>query len=432
MVQGPGVVDNERVWSDPAELSAEGLAAALAGVSAIEAAAKARFLALLGEFLERQVWEAEGCVSPTQWLSWRCGLGSVAASEHIRAAQALRCLPAVAQALASGAITWSKVRAITRIATPTTETTWLNVALDGTAAQVEQIVRTQRRINATDADHQETTRSLSWRQADDDGSLIITLRIPAAQGAAVIAAIQHHTTPEAGVSIASRRADAMVELLLGPDIATPTVTIVTTAETLATTDGTDTRPGPCATDTGIAIDPGTAAAAACDGPVITPDTNGVHRQQRYPTAATRRLLARRDPTCRFPGCHHAGRREAHHLTHWIHGGSRQPDNLVLLCPGHHRLIHRHHITLHLDTNATLTAWGPDGHPYHAPPPATAQPWPQPTADPLPTWDGHRLDHHWIATCLAEPTTPASGGPTELPAGNRQAPQHPTREGAHKM
>ncbi|MDH4363269.1 MAG: hypothetical protein OEY70_04150, partial [Acidimicrobiia bacterium] len=65
MVQGPGVVDNERVWSDPAELSAEGLAAALAGVSAIEAAAKARFLALLGEFLERQVWEAEGCVSPT-------------------------------------------------------------------------------------------------------------------------------------------------------------------------------------------------------------------------------------------------------------------------------------------------------------------------------------------------------------------------------
>ncbi len=431
MEQVAGVMENEPAWEDPAELTAEGLAAALAGVSALEAAAKARFLTLLGEFVERQGWEAAGCVSAAQWLSWRCGLGSVAASEHIRVAQALRALPAVARALAAGAITWSKVRAITRIATAATEPTWLDVALDGTAAQVEQIVRTQRRIKAADADRQEATRSLSWRQADDDGSVIITLRIPAADGAAVIAAVKERTTPEAGVPIASRRADAMVELLLGPDIATPTVTIVTTPETLAPSKAGHDKPGPCATDTGIAIDPGTAAAAACDGPVITPDADGVYRQQRYPTAATRRLLALRDPTCRFPGCHHTGRREAHHLVHWIHGGSRQPDNLVLLCPGHHRLIHRHHITLRLDTTGAVTAWGPDGHPYHAPPPAAAQPWPQPSADPLPTWDGHRLDHHWIATCLAEAVAPGSA-PAEFPAGNREAPHLASEGSSYRM
>ncbi|MEZ5412189.1 MAG: DUF222 domain-containing protein [Acidimicrobiales bacterium] len=436
MVQVAGAVDSEPGWSDPAELTAEGLATALAGVSAVEAAAKARFLALLGEFLERQVWEADGCVSAAQWLSWRCGLGSVAASEHIRAAQAMRSLPAVARALASGAITWSKVRAITRIATPATESIWLDVALDGTAAQVEQIVRTQRRISAADADHQEATRSLSWRQADnDDGSVIITLRIPAAEGAAVIAAVHDRTVPEAGVPIASRRADAMVELLLGPDIATPTVTIVTHPETLAPSKAEHDEPGPCATDGGIAIDPGTAAAAACDGPVITADAEGVYRQQRYPTAATRRLLALRDPTCRFPGCHHTGRREAHHLVHWIHGGSRQPDNLVLLCPGHHRLIHRHHITLRLDRSGTVTAWGPDERPYHHPMPAAAQPWPEPTAEPLPTWDGQRLDHHWIATCLAEAITTAShpSAPSEFPAGNRgAASQDVARKGAYRM
>ena len=99
MVQGAGLVESEPAWSDPAELTAEGLAAALAGVSAVEAAAKARFLTLLGEFVERQAWEAAGCVSAAQWLSWRCGLGSVAASEHIRVAQALRCLPTIARAL---------------------------------------------------------------------------------------------------------------------------------------------------------------------------------------------------------------------------------------------------------------------------------------------------------------------------------------------
>ncbi len=415
---GPG-------WDEPAVLSAEGLAAALAGASAVEAASKARFLALLGEFLQRQAWEDEGCVSAVQWLSWRCGLGSVAASEHIRVAQALRRLPAMAAALASGSITWSKVRAVTRIATEATEAIWLDVALDGTAAHVEQIVRAQRRITSADADHQEATRGLSWRQADDDGSVVITLRVPAAEGAAVIAAVQDHTTPEAGVPIAARRADAMVELLLGPEIATPTVTIITTADALAARSAGDGDgggdPGSCATDTGIAIDPGTAAAAACDGPVVAPDESGVYRQQRYPTAATRRLLARRDHTCRFPGCHHTGHREAHHLIHWIHGGSRQPDNLVLLCPGHHRLVHRRHITLRLDLDGAVSAWGPDGRPYHVVPAPAAQAWPQPTADPLPTWDGHRLDHHWIATCLAEAIAGASPGtpnPTGFPAGNR--------------
>ena len=159
MTQAVGQVGGGAGWDNPAGLSAAGLAAALAGASAVEAASKARFLALLGEFLGRQAWEDEGCVSAVQWLSWRCGLGSVAASEHIRVAQALRCLPAIAASLASGAITWSKVRAVTRIATPATESTWLDVALDGTAAHVEQIVRTQRRITAADADHQDATRA---------------------------------------------------------------------------------------------------------------------------------------------------------------------------------------------------------------------------------------------------------------------------------
>jgi len=396
--------NGDPLWVDPAGLSIVGLAAALVGASAVEAASKARFLALLGEFVERQAWEEEGCVSAVQWLSWRCGLGSVAASEHIRVAGALRSLPAVAAALASGAITWSKVRAITRIATPATEATWLDVALDGTAAHVEQIVRNQRRIKAADAEHQEATRSLSWRQAEDDGAMVITLRVPAAEGAAVVAAVTERTVPEVRVPIAARRADALVELVLGPDIATPTVTIVTTADALIATDDDGQSAASVATDTGIAIDAATAAAAACDGPVITTDADGRYRQQRCPTSATRRLLALRDPTCRFPGCHHTGRREAHHLIHWIHSGSRQPDNLVLLCPGHHRLIHRRHITLRLHPDGTVTAWGADGRPYHQPVAGSAQPWPRPTADPLPTWDGYRLDHHWIATCLAHSGT----------------------------
>ena len=102
MTQGTGLGDGVSDRDDPAELSSERLEAALVGAAAMEAASKARFLALLGEFVARQGWDSAVC-GPAQWLSWRCGLGPVAASEHVRVATALRGLPAVASALAAGA-----------------------------------------------------------------------------------------------------------------------------------------------------------------------------------------------------------------------------------------------------------------------------------------------------------------------------------------
>ena len=265
------------------------------------------------------------------------------------------------------------------MAGPASEQIWLDVALSATAAQVEQIVRSHRRVTADEADEQEETRSLSWRQTDRNASVRFILEVPAAVGAALVAAVEERTTPEAGVPIAARRADALVELVLGPDIATPTVTIITTAEAMA-----DDGIGPCATDTGIAIDPGTAAAAACDGPVITADGAGCLPPTALPHGRNPAAPGPRDPTCRFPGCHHTGRREAHHLVHWVHGGSRQPDNLVLLCPAHHRLIHRRGITLRIDRNDNVTAWTSDATPYHPPIAVSVQPHPNPPPTPTPT------------------------------------------------
>lgn len=443
-------------------MPSERLEAGLVGAAAVEAAAKARFLVLLGEFVARRGWEPWGCVGPVQWLSWQCGLGPVAASEHLRAAEALRRLPRITAALAGGAITWSKVRAVTRVATPANEGDWLNVALSAPAARVEELVRAHRRVTAADVERQEATRSLSWRQ-EPDGSLVFHLRLPAAVGAAVVAAVAEATTPEAGVPIAARRADALAELVLGP---TPSVLIITTAEALAG------GPGPCITDHGVAVDAATVAAAACDGAVITaepdrsapgdppdlgpqPDARqaddllrerGIRppvdfpreirdrppgdlpqetsgrvpagqggpggreaepgerrwRQHRYPTASTRRALLARDQTCRFPGCHHTGRLDAHHLVHWIHGGPRHQHNLVLLCPGHHRLVHRRQLTLRLEPDGTVAAHRPDGSPLHTPViPDTTGP-PQPGREPVADWDGHPIDLAYVVACLATP------------------------------
>src|SRR5262245_62926744 len=103
-------------------------------------AATARLLDLIREFDARGGWNT-GFRSCAAWLSWRVGLDLGAARERVRVARALGALPLLAQALAPGELSYSKVRALTRVATPETETRLLGVGRAGTAAHVERIVR---------------------------------------------------------------------------------------------------------------------------------------------------------------------------------------------------------------------------------------------------------------------------------------------------
>jgi hypothetical protein len=66
----------------------------------------------------------------------------------------------------------------------------------------------------------------------------------------------------------------------------------------------------------------------------------VGRTQRLVTPAIWKALALRDRHCRFPGCRRMPLAcDAHHLQHWADDGPTSLDNLVLLCRGHHTLIH---------------------------------------------------------------------------------------------
>ena len=61
---------------------------------------------------------------------------------------------------------------------------------------------------------------------------------------------------------------------------------------------------------------------------------------REPRTANREpRTANRDRGCRFPGCPSTQRLHGHHVRHWADGGETSLDNLVLLCPTHHRLVH---------------------------------------------------------------------------------------------
>src|SRR5947209_2709812 len=132
----------------------------IAELSAHVEAATARLLDLIREFDARAGWNT-GFRSCVAWLSWRVGLDPGAARERVRVARALGTLPLLARALARGELSYAKVRALTRVATPETEERLLGVGRAGTAAHVERIVRGWRRADRHAEARDDTRRHAS-------------------------------------------------------------------------------------------------------------------------------------------------------------------------------------------------------------------------------------------------------------------------------
>src|SRR6266481_1036783 len=134
----------------------------IAELSAHLDAATARLLELIRAFDARGGWNTGFC-SCAAWLSGRVGLDLGAARERVRVARALATLPLLAEALARGELSYAKVRALTRVATPETEARLLGVGRAGTAAHVERIVRgwrcVDRRAETREAKHRHASRA---------------------------------------------------------------------------------------------------------------------------------------------------------------------------------------------------------------------------------------------------------------------------------
>src|SRR5438067_1141062 len=155
----PEIEELQRLGDDIAELSAH-----------IEVAT-ARLLELIREFDARAGWAEAGAKSCAEWLAWRVGIELHAARERVRTARALGGLPKMEHALAHGELSYAKVRALTRVATPETEDRLLSFGKAGTAAHVERLVRGWRHVDRA-AENREMvarhrSRTLQVYQADD-------------------------------------------------------------------------------------------------------------------------------------------------------------------------------------------------------------------------------------------------------------------------
>ena len=171
-------------------------------------------LVLIREFDAQSGWS--GFTSCAHWLSWRTGLAPGAAREHVRVARALGYLPRLSAAMQRGAVSYSKVRAVTRVATPETEQSLLDAAQSGTAAHVEQIVRGWRRVDRaaeqTNEQRRQDRRSLrTW--VDEDGMVVVQGRLTPEVGAVLRRAL------EAACDMAQAQRDAAAEADLNSEAA---------------------------------------------------------------------------------------------------------------------------------------------------------------------------------------------------------------------
>jgi 5-methylcytosine-specific restriction endonuclease McrA len=372
----------------------------IAELSAHLDAATARLLDLIREFDAREGW-ANGFRSCADWLSWRVGLDKGAARERVRVARALGTLPRLARALASGEISYSKVRALTRVATPETEEQLLGVARAGTAVHVERIVRgwryLDRKAEAQASARQHTGRTLHVSY-DDDGMVVIRGRLSPEVGALLLRALEaaretlyqqtraaaHETDPVQDVpTMEQQRADALAlvaetALHHGIDPGVPgeryQVVVHVDAAVLADAD----QDGQSVLDDGVRVPAGTSQRLACDASrvVMRHDEDGrlveIGARTRTIPPALRRALQHRDHGCRFPGC---GLRfgEGHHVRHWAAGGPTTLSNLALLCRRHHRAVHEEGYQIARQSDGALEFRRPDGRVLPDVPPAAVVP-----------------------------------------------------------
>jgi len=378
--------------------SVEQLAERIADIAAGINASTYQLLVLLREFDERAGWNG-GFLSCAHWLSWRTSIDLGAAREKVRVARALPNLPLLGGALQRGEVSYAKVRALTRIATPENEARLLGIAYHGTAAQVERLVRAWRWCDRREEDRKHLSRSVSC-YVDEDGMVILRARLTPEQGAVVQRALEaaadrlfqesrHAAAPERveeEITSDQRRADAltlMAESALNANLDRGSagdryqvvLHVDANHQVLELANG------------GIGVSAETSRRLSCDASVVLVQENAdgtvldVGRKTRTVPAAIRRALTARDGHCAFPGCN-ARRCDAHHVVHWAEGGLTALDNLVLLCRRHHTLLHEGGFSVEQTPDGDPAFRRPDGRPIEL--------------CPTLTWSGGRAVPHGVS------------------------------------
>jgi len=341
-----------------------------------------RMLVLVREFDDRFGWKKWSFKTCAEWLAWRSDISFSAAREKVRTAHALRTLPAISNAFESGRLSYSKVRALTRVAHAYDEELLLAYALNATVARVEERCRQIRNVAPESVHHARRAwqhRSLTMWRDEGRGLMRFTVEVPTEEGELIARALDcavaagdvtADVAPESiaeskGSAWCAQQADAFVAVARsyldsghghegGTTADRYQVVVHADAKSLAGGSGRMDMP----------VDTVRRLLCDCSVVLVAEDESGnsldVGRKQRTLSTPLRRALHARDRGCTFPGCHRTRYLDGHHLKHWVHGGETTTDNLTLLCTYHHRMLHEGGFSVVKNADDTLRFITADG------------------------------------------------------------------------
>ena len=419
------MIDNQ-TDTNPKERLGEEIATLAARIDA----ATYELLVLIRKFDEQEGWN-NGFLSCAHWLTWRIGLVPGTARERVRVARALGELPLLSEAMKHGQLSYSKVRALTRIARPDTEQSLVDLGRTTTAAHIERVVRAWRRADRTLEAHDDELRDAASQvttHIDENGMFVIRGRLAPEVGEVLVKALDAASEKLYDASsdqmdnvdrpsVGKLRADALglvaesalaggldprssgdryqvvvhlneAELEGGEEVPAasnprPRVSAETpdTGVSARSAPGeralegvsaeTPSRSGAWLGDSHVPVSAETARRIACDaGKVRMTHRNGEILSVGRKTRTIPPPI-RRALEFRDRGCRFPGctsrHCDAHHVHHWADGGETKLSNLVLLCRRHHRLLHEGGFQVRIGADGAVQFFHPRGRPLHESP-----------------------------------------------------------------
>jgi hypothetical protein len=315
-----------------------------------------RIVEIIAQIDRENMWGATGCRSIAALVAWKLGTSSTNAHTIATVAHRLEQFPLCTEGLREGRLSLDQVGVIAGRAADGSDEHYAKLAEVATVNQLRTAVKLEPRPKP---EPREPERSIT--KTSDEAFTRYRITLPQLEAAKFDAALASHRD---GLINHWKHDNSDGESDQRPPMPNTADAFMSLVEA-----GWDTevarRPHGQHTTVVVHVDANDKAAAFHLGPLLsdadrqylTCDATweawferngqpiGAGRTTRTISRRLRRALEHRHPTCAVPGCGATRGLHAHHIRHWEDGGQTELDNLVLLCPYHHRLHHRGVITI---------------------------------------------------------------------------------------
>jgi hypothetical protein len=364
LISAVAATSKEELWSDLDELFR------------LREATEGKIALRLGELERSQAFRDEGATSLAHWVAERYGISSATARALTHAAEKAWDLPHLIGAVCAGDISFDKMRAVADVATPETDEGLKEQAQRHTVRELADVARTMAKVAASHS-------PVSSRPDHDrrffrfnDGFRTMTAQLPADSYAEVrttLEALARDVPTDGGTPWDQRVCDGFTALVRSSNsgasgAGSPSFVVVHVPLDALVDDTIEPTELAGELERDGLIDCETVQRMACDATIaVAIDDDVGHtmyegRARRFPTAAQRREVMRRDRHCRFPGCTNVTFADVHHIIPWEPGGKTDLENLALMCLHHHHVVHSNGWTMSGSADEELHIVGPSGRP----------------------------------------------------------------------